>query len=418
MANILVLTQGTGGDLHPFIRISCELNRRGHRVTLITHGRFADEVHHYGLEFAPLDRPERVERLKVLQTPEGMAELLSKTGTADQLVFGACMDVYDSIAKRSIPGETMLVSNHNLNLITQMAAEQLRLLYVPVFTAPYFLLKLTMLEQFYRADAETLNGHRAELGLPPIHDWGAWLRHPRWQIGLWPAWYAAADKNDGSTQVTAVGFIANPGFETGALPADVNEFLGAGDAPVLIAHGTSRPYRPEFFTAAIEACAMLGLRALVVTRHDDLVPERLPPGSKRCDYLPFGSVLGRVGALVHHGGIGTLHQALVAAVPQLVQGYVNDGPHNGQQVQRLGVGAYLPPVRWRAETVAAALSRLLTTEVRARCASLARRLRESPDATTTACDLIEKILIWSQTSRGPQNDQAPALSVEGEWQMS
>jgi len=38
MANVVMTTHWTGGDVYPFIRIGSALNQRyGHKVTLVTH---------------------------------------------------------------------------------------------------------------------------------------------------------------------------------------------------------------------------------------------------------------------------------------------------------------------------------------------------------------------------------------------
>lgn len=391
MAKVLMLTQGTGGDLHPFINIGRGVRERGHSVTLITHCRFAAEVARAGLDFAPLDKPERVEEMKVFQTREGMNELLAKRGMTDPLVLAACMDIFNTIAELSGNEPTVVVSHENLVLVTRTSAERLGLPCISVYTAPYFWLKLPVVERLYIYDSSTINSYRAEVGLPPVHDWQAWVRRPDRILGLWPEWFESA-RHDGATKVTAVGFVSNPEFEAGELSPELEERLAAGKPPVLITHGTSRPYHPDFFTASIEACAMTGRRALVVTPFGDLLPERLPAGVWRYDYLPFASVLPHVAAVIHHGGIGTLHQSLAAAIPQLVLGFGFDRPDNGARVKRLGVGEYLPRVQWRPRKVAEALDRLMTPEVSARCREFALRQREAPDSASAACDLITSAL--------------------------
>ena len=390
MANVLLVTQGTGGDLHPFIGIGRALLARGHRVTLITHERLAGDVGRAGLDFAPLDSAERVEQLKVLQTREGMAEMLSKVGETDPLVLGSCMDGYRAIADRSVPGETVVVSNQNLHLVTQTASERLGLPYIPVYLAPYFLMKLPMTEQMYASDSATMNSYRAELDLPPVSDWTAWLRGPRWKIGLWPEWFAPRDEMPCDAE--AVGFISNPVYERSRISEEAEEFLSAGEPPVLVTHGTSKPHRPEFFSSAVEACAALGQRTLLVTPNREWAPPMLPEGARHFPHVPFGELLGRIRAMVHHGGIGTLHHALAAAVPQLIMGLGFDRPDNGLRVRRLGVGDYLPPARWKTAAVAQALTRVLSPEAAAQCLELAARLRGTAEAAAAVAAIVEEAL--------------------------
>ena len=413
MANIILLTQGTGGDLHPLIGIGGELLARGHAVTVVTNCRFAETVRSYGMEFAPLDRPEHVEAMSEMMTPEGLAELSSRRGMIDPRVLAACMEVYEIIEGIGATGPTVVAAHHNLNVVTQTAAERLGLPYIPIFFAPYFLLKLPMVENLYFHDSPTINRYRAELGLAPVEDWRAWLRSPLWMLGLWPEWFAP--QGEMPCPVTATGFASNPHFERGHLGEEVEEFLSAGEPPVLLAHGTSKPYRPEFFGASVEACAALGLRALLVTPHREWVPGSLPDNVRHFTYLPFETVLERVSAIVHHGGIGTLHHALAAAVPQLILGFGFDRPDNGLRVRRLGVGDYLPPARWKTAAVAQALGRVLSPETTARCREVAARLRGGESAASAAADLIERPLVQraAMTASASGMDEAGSEAVNG-----
>jgi UDP:flavonoid glycosyltransferase YjiC (YdhE family) len=59
--------------------------------------------------------------------------------------------------------------------------------------------------------------------------------------------------------------------------------------------------------------------------------------------VPLGQVLPRALALVSHGGIGTVSQALAAGIPQLVMPLGFDQFDNAARLERLGVAATLPP---------------------------------------------------------------------------
>jgi UDP:flavonoid glycosyltransferase YjiC (YdhE family) len=100
-----------------------------------------------------------------------------------------------------------------------------------------------------------------------------------------------------------------------------------------------------------------------------------------------------MGAVIHHGGIGTLGCALSAGVPQLVLPLGADRPDNAERLQRLGVAEYLPPPQWKPELIADALRRLLDSPaVLHRCKEFAKRL-ENANAVKVACDVIERQLL-------------------------
>ena len=73
------------------------------------------------------------------------------------------------------------------------------------------------------------------------------------------------------------------------------------------------------------------------------VPADLPPTFAYAAYAPFGQLLPRCRALVHHGGIGTCAQALRAGIPQLVAPWGFDQYDQALRVRRLGAGRRAPP---------------------------------------------------------------------------
>ena len=105
------------------------------------------------------------------------------------------------------------------------------------------------------------------------------------------------------------GQLAIGGVSFGALYLDC-EWLDAGEPPIAFTAGSAMVHAREFFAASIEACESLNRRGLVLTRFGDQLPRELPPSVKHVEYAPFGSLLPRCAALVHHGGIGTTAQAL------------------------------------------------------------------------------------------------------------
>jgi len=99
-----------------------------------------------------------------------------------------------------------------------------------------------------------------------------------------------------------------------------------------------------------------------------------------------------MGAVIHHGGIGTLGCALGAGVPQLVLPLGADRPDNAVRLQRLGVAEYLPPPQWKPQLIADALRRLLDSPaVSHRCREFAKHL-ENANAAKAACEVIERQL--------------------------
>jgi len=100
-------------------------------------------------------------------------------------------------------------------------------------------------------------------------------------------------------------------------------------------------------------------------------------------------LLPRVAALVHHGGIGTISQAMRAGIPQLIRPMAHDQFDNAVRVRELGVGKEISIKHYRAERVIAELDDLIDNPLfRSKCRELAARL--TGDGIEMTCDLIEE----------------------------
>jgi UDP:flavonoid glycosyltransferase YjiC (YdhE family) len=167
------------------------------------------------------------------------------------------------------------------------------------------------------------------------------------------------------------------------------DFLDAGGLPIVFTPGTAMKHGAQFFEASIQACQNLGRRGMLLTQHKDQLPSKLPEGIRHFDYLPFSLVLPRVAALVHHGGIGTIAQALAAGIPQVIRPMTHDQPDNAAHVQILGTGISIGPKNYTAQTVSEKLNALLSSpDVLARSREYAQRI-DAQQSLQETCDLIE-----------------------------
>ncbi len=237
-----------------------------------------------------------------------------------------------------------------------------------------------------------VNAFRAELGLPPVSrllkDW--WLS-PQRVIALFPDWYGPPQP-DWPAQLRTTGFLGyDEHVEGEPLPDDVQAFLDAGDAPIVFTPGSGMMHGHAFFEAAVEGCRLLGRRGMLLTRFADQIPVNLPEGVKHFAYVPFSQLMPHAAALVHHGGMGTLAQAMAAGKPQLIMPMAYDQPDNAVRLMRLGVGDWLSRRAFRGPAVARRLQRLLDSDSVARsCKELALKLKRATPVQDT-CDLIEEL---------------------------
>jgi UDP:flavonoid glycosyltransferase YjiC (YdhE family) len=228
-----------------------------------------------------------------------------------------------------------------------------------------------------------------------------WNQSPDLVLGMFPEWFGAPQP-DWPPQTRLVGFPLYDPRPAPGLSQQLEEFLAAGEPPIVFAPGSANSQAASFFRTAVEVCTRLGRRGLLVTRFPEQVPPDLPRTVRHFEFVPFGLLLPRAAALVHHGGIGTCAQGLAAGLPQLVMAMAFDQLDNGQRLARLGTGAVLRVSQFRPKRVAGEMARLLESPtVAQRGREIAPRLN-GPASLNAECDHLEK-LHASRSAAGAQN---------------
>jgi UDP:flavonoid glycosyltransferase YjiC (YdhE family) len=129
---------------------------------------------------------------------------------------------------------------------------------------------------------------------------------------------------------------------------------------------------------------------VLISPFRDQVPRELPPSVHTIESIPFSHLFARAAAVVHHGGIGTSSQALLAAIPQVIMPMAFDQHDNACRLERLGVARSLSPRKFRGPAVARLLGKLLgSPSVAASCRSLSGRLQDDAPLAE-ACRWIEQ----------------------------
>ena len=412
-AHFLLVTLGSHGDVHPFVGLGKTLLARGHRVTLATNEHFRPLAEATGLDFEPVG--QEADFLALAKHPDLWHARRGALVVAGA-VAGALRPVYDAVTRR-LDARTVVVGS-TLALAARVARDELGFPMATVHLAPIVFrsvhapprmpgvpaivgrLPAFALTRFYEgadkyvidpALAPAVNAFRAELGLPPVERvMHAWWNAPDLAVGLWPEWFAPPQA-DWPAQARLTGFPLYDESDVSPLPADLETFLNAGDAPIAFTPGSAMQHGGRFFAAAAAACQRLGRRGLLLTRHDGQVPATLPPTVLHVPYAPFSALLPRCAAISHHGGIGTTSQSLAAGVPQLVMPMAHDQFDNAARARALGVAETLSPRRYRPRAVAAALGRLLgSAKGAARCREVAGKVAGA-DGIGEACNLLETL---------------------------
>jgi UDP:flavonoid glycosyltransferase YjiC (YdhE family) len=423
--NILLAPVGSHGDVHPFCGIGQALLRRGHRVTMFTNGAFEPLARRVGLEFVPVGTAEQF--AQIVSDPDlwhptrgwkkvfdSIAELTPLqydamrahlTPAGDTVMVGATLAMGARVLQEELGKPMATVHLQPSIMWSQYETPKLPGM-PPIRNAPRWVKRLAfgIADRFVLDPyiGGPLNAFRAGKGLPPVkHVTSRWWHSPDRVIGLFPEWFAPPQP-DWPPQMKLTGFplFDEKGLEP--MPDDLRRFLDAGDKPVAFTPGSAMFHGQEFFQAAADACRILGRRGILLTRHAEHVPPRLPAGVIHVKYAPFSELLPRCAALVHHGGIGTMSQALAAGVPQIIQPMSHDQPDNAERVTRLGVGAELPVKKFRGPRVAETLRTLIESpDVAAKCKVVAERFVNARPIEQT-CDLIEGLAVADRPGIAPQ----------------
>jgi rhamnosyltransferase subunit B len=414
MRHFILTPFGSAGDVHPFLWIGRCLQERGHTVTLIVVPPFNSAARRVGLPFVTVGEPGDYER--VIQNPDlwhpwrAMNLTLGFAGRAT----GEYFEAIRATVERT-DGEVVLVGSL-LALGARLAREKFGLPLATVHLQPAVLLSLydtpvmrAHMEWFARlprwlkraffalpnpldqAAGPSVRAACARAGVaPPRSLMREWMHSPDAVLGLFPEWFGPPQA-DWPPRWRLAGFPLYDLGDQQDLTPELERFLADGPPPVLFTPGSAMAHGRRFFATAQEVCARLGVRAIFATGHRDQLPARMPPTVLVVDYVPFSRLLPRVAAIVHHGGVGTLSQALAAGTPQLVMPMAHDQPDNAHRLAKLGVALRLYPRQFTTGNVTAALRVLLEDPaVRGACAAAAEKVRAARPAETVL-DTLENL---------------------------
>ncbi len=413
---VSIIAFGTRGDVQPLLALGRALRQRGHLVRLIASRHFAGWIEGHGLEAVPAS----VDIQQVMKSEGGvewaekgtnplqqtrlMRRLFARHGLAmmndaweacrgaDVIISGFTSDVYaTSIAEKlgsyhvSAPLQPILFPTRSGPASTQ----------APLPERESWINRLfgwLLLEPFpWQMAGKLTNRFRREtLDLPPqtgrqnrecrrrmlvIHGYSPRVvpHPPDWPANFHTAGYWFLDET--------------AGWEP---PADLSDFLAAGEPPVYIGFGSMTGRDPARLTGLLlEAVRRSGCRAILQTGWMGVGAGELPAGVFRLAGAPHSWLFPRMRAVVHHGGAGTTAEGLQAGVPTIIVPHMADQPFWGRRVAALGAGPRpIPRPQLTAANLAAAIRAAEDAGIRARAAALGGQIARE-DGIGRALMLLE-----------------------------
>ncbi|HUW02002.1 MAG TPA: glycosyltransferase [Acidimicrobiales bacterium] len=419
MAKIVVYSMAYRGDVFPYVPIASELSRRGHDVVYVVpreyHPLFEGEPFrrvHSGTDFSATPLDEHAAYVDRWGSRLGGAMLL-------RLYFGVFTiphleTLYEAV-DAEIADADLLISHPAASVVGSMSADRRG---VPVLVGDLFPMILpsehvalvgmpylgrrvnrTLIRFATSKSSDRLTGavafreFRQRLGLP-TDGWnvidGRLSRTSN--LGLVPSAYVE-HQPDWPDNYRLVGFTPWNGPDGGHLDDDVQDYLAAGEAPVIVTLGTSAASaRPEVFDNALSALDARGARGVFLASNDELarrISAVAGPQHLVRRFIALAPLLEHAAAIVHSGAHGTNSLALLAGVPSVIVPCIFDQVSHAKSQVALGTGTWVR----RQHDLAGALRSVMDVEhgYAERARSFAARIAQEDGVTATA-DEAEALL--------------------------
>jgi UDP:flavonoid glycosyltransferase YjiC (YdhE family) len=411
---IVISTQGSLGDLLPYLGIGGELRRRGHEVLVGTAEQFRPRIEESGLEYRPvrphlsLGEPRWAHMLRS-DNRHGLERFLA------EVVAPALPDHLADTEK--LLADADLVLTHPMSLGAAIVTELRGLPRVATVLSPWLFVSAHEPASFAgyrtvsalyshvpwmrptlrraviartRKSARPIIRLREGLGLSgapnPLYDgmFAAGL-----VLGLFSS-LLGTPQPDWPANTVVTGFCQDSRTPAAALPPGLARFLEAGPPPAVFTLGSSYAHDPgDFHTESLAAARACGLRAVLLAPAG--VPDGLGPDVHVEPYADHRALFPRAAAVVCSAGVGSLAAALGSGRPFIAVPDGVDQPDNAERCRRLGLCSVLPRPRYRRARVARLLARgLADPQFPERSAKALARLAAEP-GVQGACDAIDAL---------------------------
>jgi len=414
---IIISTFGSFGDLHPYMSLAQELQARGHTPVIATMEYYREKIQDAGIEFAAV-RPniqqpkEQDQELidKIMEPksgpkflteeiihpaiPDSYSDLLEVTKGADLLITHPAAPAGPLVGyKTGIPWISTVLAP--LSFFSAYDSP------VPPFwqwtknfqvLGPRFMkFMLDTMKSQYKAKA--MDEFRQKIG---VADYGNPVfegqHSPTCVLAMFSSEFAQPQP-DWPAQTQVTGFCFYDGRHEPPMSRELLEFLDSGEPPIVFTLGSSAVWvARDFFQESIEAAKRLGRRSVLLIGDERNKPGTLPEGIIAIDYAPYQSLFPGAAVVVHHGGVGTTSQGLLAGVPTLIVPFAFDQSDNAYHASRLGTSRTVYRQKYFGPRVARELNLLLTdTSHAVRARAIGEKLKRE-NGPAKAADVIEQHL--------------------------
>jgi rhamnosyltransferase subunit B len=419
---IVLATCGTLGDLRPYIAVAQALQARGHSVALGSSESYRDLVCAARVEFFALSPnlagfySDPVLQKKALRPLRGTEFIIRK------IVLPALSESYEDLFEAARNAD--LIVGHFLAYAVPLVAEKLRIPWLQVYLHPMNLLSRYdpptisnskvgmsissmmpgMVQLGYRAAASLTSSWmkpveqlRKSVGLPPSRYHPLMESSSRYGTMGWFPQALVAPQPDWPSNLSITGypFLKGENGEPVIRNDELDHFLRER-RPIIFTLGSTAVLQPDaFYTISSEVSQKLGVAALLIgaSSQGRDSERRYSSDVRTISYLPYDYAFPFSRVVVHHGGMGSIAQALRAGKQMLVVPFAWDQPDNAERIRRMGTGSVISRSKYRPEVVYRTLRRMINdqdAELKARSLGAAVSCEAGVE---NAADFIETALL-------------------------
>jgi rhamnosyltransferase subunit B len=401
-APVFIVTNGTLGDVLPFLTIAKEMQSRGHTVTVATSDFYQDRVAALGCQFLSVSTVQEHHAVltdPMLWHPQRGFEVVLKHAQANLMSWLQKLDVQGcqldqptlviahqlalpfldflrSAGAKITVAAVCLAPSGMLSAHDRLTLGELKIPRWMPLLAHQWLWRLIDKTYISKHVLPALNDARVRCGLVPMRSFfDDGFACADITVALFPP-SLGAPQIDWAKPYFQSGFLLEPSSQS-VLPKPLQQFLDAGAAPLVFTPGSGHQHADRYFKVALQATRKLKHRAIFLTPHASQIPADLGADVYWQDFVPLQDLLPHAAVLIHHGGIGTTAEAMRSGVPQLIIPFAFDQFDNAFRVKKLGIGGTVS-TRWlRAWWLARTIKQLSTASVRARCLQIAKEFADS-----------------------------------------
>ncbi|WP_409561195.1 glycosyltransferase [Hyphomicrobium sp. MC8b] len=421
---ISLLTVGTLGDVGPMVALGLALKEAGYEVSVAAPEDFMDYVRSKGLEarrcgtdFSKFMKEGEMAEIAGAHTLVTVKKWLSPgpdmrslfesilldsvaaTADADAMIFHPVISVAGEIAEaRNIPAVMAglgSVSPSAENLLSVIPGTG-----IPAWNR-YGYKTLGLQRLAYR---RVIGEIRKSLGLGRSF----WMKHPHRVHGkrasvLYPVSPVLQPRaSTEGDEIYFTGYWFRDEAPNWRPSGKLAEFLADGPRPIYVGFGSMPALGLERTEMILRACEAAGQRVILGKGRGEFDRVPLSANFHLIDqFVPHDKLFREVGAVIHHGGLGTTTSALRAGRPSFVGPFMMDQKYWGHRIFQLGAGPDQLPIQdWTLEALTARIRDVATNPSYALRAAEIGRAMEQEDGAANAVEIIKKLL------GGPAGDAA------------